>query len=79
MAEQFISEPIKPLTTTSDTARIRNEFVAALADKVFVSYAVPGGKTELFCRKILAWGKPLLTFDSLENAPLFAVGARPLS
>ena len=63
---------------TSETARIRNEFVAALADEVFVSHAAPGGKTEVFCRKVLSWGKPLLTFDSPENAPLLAAGVRPL-
>ena len=45
-------------------ARLRNEFVAALADQVFVAYAAPGGKTEAFCQKVLGWVKPLLTFKS---------------
>ena len=36
-----------------DIARFRNEFVAALAEQVFVVYASPGGKIEPFCKKIL--------------------------
>lgn len=60
-----------------DIARFRNEFVAALADRVFVVYAAPGGKTESFCKKVLGWGKPLLTFNNPGNAALLASGARP--
>ena len=62
-----------------DIAAFRNEFVAALADRVFVAYTAPGGKTESFCKKILAWGKPLLTFDSPSNVTLLASGALPYS
>ncbi len=61
---------------TQDTARLRNECAAVLADGVFVAYAAPGGKTEAFCRKVLSWGKPLFTFDGPENAWLLAIGAR---
>ncbi len=53
-----------------DIARFRNEFVAALADQVFVTYAAPGSKTESFCQKVLGWDKPLLTFTSPSNAAL---------
>jgi len=63
---------------TADLARRRNEFVAVLADKVFVAHASPGGKTEQFCRKIISWGKPLLTFDCPKNTALLALGARPV-
>jgi len=59
-----------------DIARFRNEFAAALADQVFVVYAAPEGKTESFCKKVLGWGKPLLTFNSPSNAALLASGAR---
>ena len=62
---------------TQETARIRNECAAALADRVFVAYAAPGGKTEAFCRKVLTWGKSLFTFDSPENTRLLAAGAQP--
>jgi predicted Rossmann fold nucleotide-binding protein DprA/Smf involved in DNA uptake len=61
-----------------DTARIRNEFVAALASRVFIAHAASGGKTESFCQKILGWGKPLLTFDDPGNIALIDLGARPL-
>jgi hypothetical protein len=60
-----------------DIVRFRNEFVAALADQVFVVYATPGGKTENFCKKVLGWGKPFLTFNSPGNAALLASGAQP--
>lgn len=60
-----------------DIARFRNEFVVALADQVFIVYATPGGKTENFCKKVLGWGKPFLTFNSPGNAALLASGARP--
>lgn len=64
---------------TTDLAQRRNQFVAALADKVFIAHAAPGSKTERFCRDVLAWGKSLLTLESDENAPLLALGARPLT
>jgi uncharacterized protein YuzE len=63
---------------TADLAHKRNEFVAALADDVFFAYAAPGSKTERFCHDVLAWGKPLLTLESDENASLLALGARPV-
>jgi predicted Rossmann fold nucleotide-binding protein DprA/Smf involved in DNA uptake len=63
---------------TQETALFRNEFVAALADQVFVAHAVHGGKTEELCRKIVTWGKPLLTFSGDENAELLRIGAKPI-
>lgn len=62
---------------TAETAAARNEVVAALADRVFVPYAGGASKTEALCRKVLEWGKPLLTFDSNENNSLIALGAMP--
>jgi len=62
---------------TVEIAGVRNDFVAALADRIFVAYAVPGGKTETFCRRILEWRKPVFTFDSPDNAGLLGFGARP--
>jgi predicted Rossmann fold nucleotide-binding protein DprA/Smf involved in DNA uptake len=61
------------------TALFRNDFVAALAERVFVSYATPGRKTEAFCRKVLEWRKQVMTFDSPDNAILFGMGARSYS
>lgn len=57
----------------------RNRFVAALADRVFISYAGPSSKTEQFCRQILAWNKPVQTFSHTSNENLITVGARPLT
>ena len=61
------------------TARVRNEFVAALANRVFVAHAASGGKTEKFCRKVIAWRKPLLTFNDPSNIALLNLGALPFS
>jgi predicted Rossmann fold nucleotide-binding protein DprA/Smf involved in DNA uptake len=62
---------------TEKSALIRNEFVAALADTIFVSYANPGGMLEKLCRKVLEWKKTLFTFESVYNAGLISMGARP--
>lgn len=67
----------KTKRVTVDTANVRNEFVAALAESVFVAYAAPGSKTEVFCKKIIDAGKSLLTFDAPENISLFEMGAMP--
>lgn len=69
----------KERRTTVDMAVYRNRFVAALAERVFVAYAEPGGKTEAFCREVIGWGKPLYTLAGEANANLFALGARPIS
>ena len=61
------------------TARVRNEFVAALAGRVFVAHAASGGKTEKFCRKVIGWRKPLLTFKDPSNIALLNLGALPFS
>ena len=62
---------------TTVLAERRNLFVAALADKVLVAYASPNSKTESLCGKVVAWGKPLLTFPSPDNQSLIALGAKP--
>lgn len=62
---------------TTATASIRNEVVAALADRVFVPYAAPGSKTEVLCGKVLKWQKSLLTFACKENDSLISLGATP--
>ena len=63
---------------TTSRAQARNEIVAALADVLLIAHAVSGGKTERFCRAVLAWGKPLLALEGDENAGLFALGATPV-
>ena len=64
---------------TAELARVRNELVAAIADQVFIAYADPGSKTEVFARQVLEWGKPVATLDSRENANLVAMGVKPLN
>jgi predicted Rossmann fold nucleotide-binding protein DprA/Smf involved in DNA uptake len=60
---------------TASLAATRNDFVAAIADRVFVAHAAPGSRTAAFCRRLRMLGKPLLTFDRPANAALLALGA----
>jgi len=69
----------KQRRVTAQMAAIRNRFVAALADEVFVAHAAAGGRTEQLCREVLGWGKPLLTLDRSENAKLVEMGAVPVT
>lgn len=62
---------------TVETSNIRNKFVAALSEKVFVAYAAPGSKTEQFCKDILASGKTIFTLKSDDNKKLIELGAKP--
>jgi predicted Rossmann fold nucleotide-binding protein DprA/Smf involved in DNA uptake len=64
---------------TEETAHQRNRVVAALADKIFIAYAEPNSKTELFCREIVAWDRPLFTLASDANQNLIALGAKPFT
>ncbi|MBI4750594.1 MAG: DNA-processing protein DprA [Acidobacteria bacterium] len=57
------------------TATLRNQFVATLADQVFVSYAAEGGKTEQFCKTLIEQGKSVLTFESKATENLVTLGA----
>lgn len=44
---------------SSSLARRRNEFVAALADELYVAYAAPGGSLESLVERVAAWGVPV--------------------
>jgi predicted Rossmann fold nucleotide-binding protein DprA/Smf involved in DNA uptake len=55
----------------------RNAVVAALANDFFVVHAELGSKTEALCRDIVAWGKPLYSFDGSSNENLLGIGAKP--
>lgn len=63
---------------TAATAQVRNTFVAALADRVLIAHATPGGKLAKLARTALAWGKPVHTLEDEANAHLTALGAEPL-
>ncbi len=60
---------------TTELAARRNEMVAALASRVFITHAAPSGRTEALARKLAASGKPLLTLASPANANLAGMGA----
>jgi len=68
----------KQRRATTRRAQTRNEVVAALSDVLLIAHAVSGGKTERFCRDVLAWGKSLLALEGDENAGLFTLGATPI-
>ncbi len=68
----------KQRRVTAETSETRNAFVAALADRILIAYAAPGGRTEGNCRNLLALGKTVWTLDSKENARLIALGVRPI-
>lgn len=69
--------PAKEIRMTAETALVRNRFVAALADDVFVAHAEEGGKIEALCCELAARGKTLMTFEGDANTNLLALGARP--
>jgi len=60
---------------TRDLAQQRNQFVAALANVLFVPYAMRGGKAEAVVRMCLQQGKPAYTLADGENKHLVDVGA----
>lgn len=64
---------------TVELAQQRNEFVVAMADKVFVTHASPGGKLEALAKEIVTSDKPCYTFESEHNKNLLKVGFRPIS
>jgi predicted Rossmann fold nucleotide-binding protein DprA/Smf involved in DNA uptake len=63
---------------TARRATQRNEFVAAIADRVLIVYAEPFGRTAKLARIILERGTRLLTLPAPENKHLFDAGAEPL-
>lgn len=63
---------------TKELAAYRNRFVAALAAKIFVVYAEPGGMTEALCKEVVGWGKPLFTFGDPGNENIIALGGIPI-
>jgi predicted Rossmann fold nucleotide-binding protein DprA/Smf involved in DNA uptake len=60
---------------TADLAIARNEFVAAIADEIVVTFAAGSGKTEALALQVLACGKPVFILSSPENATLAGNGA----
>jgi hypothetical protein len=49
---------------TTELAARRNEFVAALADEVFIAHATAGGSLEKLVPRLSEWGTPVYTVSS---------------
>lgn len=70
--------PEKYRRVTVQNSLLRNRFVCAIADEIFIPYAAPGSKTEQFCIEILSGNQPLFMLDSDYNTGLIARGAIPV-
>ena len=64
--------------STAALADQRNAFVAALADKICIAHAAEDSKILEFAQRVLAWGKPVFTFETPANQSLFELGARQI-
>ena len=64
---------------TLSIANTRNNYIATLADRLLISHAEKGGKTEQLCKDALATGKPVFTLDSPDNAHLVELGTVPVA
>ena len=64
---------------TLSIANARNNYVAALADRLLIAHAERGGKTEQLCKDALASGKLAFTLDSPDNAHLVELGVVPIA
>ncbi len=54
----------KAKRVTTETANLRNRFMAELADEIFVAYALPGGSIEKLITDISHTGKTISSFKS---------------
>jgi predicted Rossmann fold nucleotide-binding protein DprA/Smf involved in DNA uptake len=66
--------PSRVSRITQETANMRNELMAELADEIFVAYAQPAGNIERLVRRWLQKGKKICTFDVQENKMLIERG-----
>ncbi|MBI5675309.1 MAG: DNA-processing protein DprA [Nitrospirae bacterium] len=66
---------IKNSRISAQRSEFRNQFVAAIADKILIPHAAPDSKTERLCRQLIEKGKTILTFDAEHNRNLIELGA----
>lgn len=59
-------------------AEARNRLAAALAERVVVAYATPGGRLHRLAVEVVDRGQPLLCLPDPLNPDLLLLGARPL-
>jgi hypothetical protein len=62
-----------------ERAGLRNAFVAALSDIIFVPYARPGGAVASLVMTLLEIGKAVLTVEDREMEGLVVLGARAMA
>jgi hypothetical protein len=60
---------------TRESAFVRNDFMAGLADEIFIAHAHPGGSVEKLFRRWICSRKRVRTFDVPENRELIEAGA----
>jgi predicted Rossmann fold nucleotide-binding protein DprA/Smf involved in DNA uptake len=70
--------PPKDKRITAAQAEARNRFVGALADRVFVPHAAPGGKTIALIGQLLSKGTQISTVSDPFNAELISMCAIPI-
>ncbi len=77
----LILSPVRPgiRRPTRELARYRNEFVAAIAERVLVPYAAAGSHTDALVRCVLGWKKEVCTFRDESTEGLLKLGAVPLN
>lgn len=59
-------------------AGVRNAFIAALAETIFVPYARPGGAAAALVMTLLEAGKSVVTLEARDNEALVVLGARAM-
>ncbi len=64
--------------STVETSAVRNQFVAKMAERIFVAYTSPDSKTELLCKNMLKSGKEIFTLANENNKKLIDLGAIPV-
>ena len=50
---------------TTESARYRNELIAALADEILIIHATPGGQIEQISELVSSWRLPVRKMDSM--------------
>ena len=75
----LVASPFGPEQRRVDRelAGVRNAFVAALAQEIFVPYARPGGAVASLVSALIEQERTVLTLPDPENAGLIAIGAVP--
>ena len=61
---------------TAQRARERNLLVGALAERILILHAEPGGKVAEACGEFVRWGKPVLAVRHPANEHLATLGVR---